>query len=78
MKRKLNQHLILKQNRQHAMYLFNRMRQKNNETIIEYAVKLKVQGESCEFRHNREERILEQLLKTTEDSEMIRKAIQKQ
>ena len=54
------------------------MRQKNNKTITESAVRLKEQAESCEFRNNREDRILEQLIQKTEDSEMIRKAIQKQ
>ena len=54
------------------------MRQKNNETITKYAVRLKEQAESYDFRDNRKDRILEQLIQTTEDREMIRKAIQKQ
>lgn len=53
------------------------MRPENNETITVYAMRLKEQAESCEFGDNREDRILEQLIQTIEDSEMITKAIQK-
>ena len=51
------------------------MRQENKETISEYAMRFNEQTESCEFRDNREDRILEQLIQTIEDSEMITKAI---
>ena len=54
------------------------MRQENKETITEYAMRLKEQAEPCDFGDNREDRILEQLIQTIEDREMITKAIQKQ
>ena len=40
-------------------------------------MRLKEQAECCELRDNRQDRILEQLIQTTEGSEMIRKVIQK-
>ena len=69
-KRKLNQHFKPKQNKQHAKYLFKRMKLENNETITEYAVRLKEQAESCESETT--DRILEQLIQTTEDRKMIK------
>ena len=39
----------------------------NKETITEYSMRLKEQVESCKFRDNREDRILEQLIQTIED-----------
>ena len=49
------------------------MRQKNNKTITEYVVRLKEQTEFCKFKDNRQDRILEHLIQTTEDNEMIKK-----
>ena len=37
-KKKFNHQFISKQNKQHAKYLFNRMRQENKETITEYSI----------------------------------------
>ena len=74
-KRKLNHHFIPKQNKQHAWYLFYRMRQENKETITEYPMRLKEQAESCEFS---EDRILGQLIQTIENNGTITKAIRKQ
>ena len=54
------------------------MRQENKETITEYVMRLKEEAESCEFGDNSEDRIIEQLIQTIENSEMIIKAIQKQ
>ena len=68
-KRKLNHHFIPKQNKQPAMYLINRMRQENKETITEYDMRLKEQAASCEFGNNREDRILEQLIQIIEKTE---------
>ena len=72
MKRKLYHHFIPKQNKQHARYLFNRMRLENKETTIEYAMRLKEQAECCEFGENREDKILEQLIQTIEGSEITK------
>ena len=54
------------------------MRKENKETITDYAMRPNEQAESCEFGDNREDRILEQLVQTIKDSEMITKAIKKQ
>ena len=56
-KRKLCHHFMLKQNKQHARYLFKRP--ENMVTISEYVMKLQEQAESCKFRDNREDKILE-------------------
>ena len=39
-------------------------------------MRLKKQAESCEFRDSKEDRILEQLIQTIEDSEMITKTME--
>ena len=51
------------------------MRQENKETITEYDMRFKEKTESCEFRENKEDRILEQFIQTIEDREMLTKAI---
>ena len=54
------------------------MRQEHEESISKYAMRLREQTEACDFENNREERILEHVIQTIDDSEMITRAIQKQ
>ena len=77
-KKKLNHHFIPKQNKQHARFIFNKMRQEHEESISQYAMRLREQAETCDFENNREERILEHLIQTIDDNELITRAIQKQ
>ena len=52
------------------------MRQENKENVTEYAMRFKEQAETREFRDNREDRILEQLIQTSGDSEIMAKTME--
>ena len=62
-KRKLNTHFIPKKNRHYAVYLFTRLKQKRDETVVSYAARLRQHARDCEF-DNESARILEHLIQT--------------
>ena len=52
--------------------------QQNDDEIDEYLVRLQTKAERCEFNANKEERILEQIIKGLRNSEERRKFVSKQ
>lgn len=77
LKRKLNLHFVPKKNMQHARYVFSKERRHPEETIGSYAARLREKSEHCEFGTSQEERILEHIIQTIEDEELIKSTIHK-
>ena len=48
-----------------------------SETIISYAARLRYQAKECDFGAQENERILEHLIQTIRDAELIKRAIEK-
>ena len=77
LKNKLDHHFKPRQNKQHARYQFLRSTQRNGETIISYAARLREKARECQFEENEDDRILEHLIQTTSNKHLIKKAILK-
>ena len=57
-------------------YLFFKMRLYSGETTVSYAARLREQAMNCEF-HDCDERILEHIIQTTDNAELVRKILHK-
>ena len=66
-----------KKNKQHARYTFRKQRQEPRESIINYTARLREKAKDCEFGDQTVDRILEQLIQTIKDNDLIKKSIQK-
>ena len=75
---KLCEYFIPRQNKYLARYLFLKMRPRARERTVAYATRLREQANECEFGDNCEERLLEHLIMTVENQELIRKCIRKE
>ena len=75
LRKKLNNCFKPKKNRHHARYVFLKMRPTHDETTNANAARLREKANDCEFEANCDERILEQLIQTTQNRSLIQKAI---
>lgn len=77
LKRKLNNHFLPKKNKHHARYTFNKQQQIAGESVVTYAARLREKSKDCEFGEQTDDRILEHLMQTIKDSELVKRSIQK-
>ena len=77
LKRKLNNHFLPKKNKHHARYTFNKQKQIIGESVATYAARLREKSKDCEFGEQTDDRILEHLIQTIKDSELVKRSIQK-
>ena len=77
LKRKLNNHFLPKKNKHHARYTFNKQKQIIGESVVTYAARLREKSKDCEFGEQTDDRILEHLIQTIKDSELVKRSIQK-
>ena len=77
LKRKLNNDFLPKKNKHHARYTFNKQKQIAGESVVTYAVRLREKSKDCEFGEQTDDRILEHLVQTIKDSELVKRSIQK-
>ncbi|XP_045167266.2 uncharacterized protein LOC123530556 [Mercenaria mercenaria] len=73
---KLSEHFAPKKNIYYNRYIFLKMRPEPGESTGSYAARLREKTVGCDF-HNDNERILEHLIQTSENEELIRKVIYK-
>ena len=78
LKKKLNKHFSPRRNKYLARYLFQKMRPRPGERTVAYAARLREEAHECEFGDNYEERLLEQLIMTVGNENLIQKCIRKE
>ena len=76
-RKKLNDYFKPKKNKHHARYVFLKMRPTHDETTNAYTARLRKKANDCEFEANCDERILGNLIQTTQYRSLIQKAINK-
>ena len=76
LKGKLTEYFAPKKNKHYARYLFLKMRPHAGEGTMSYAARLQEKSMSCEF-HDSDERILEHIIQTTDNTELVRKVLHK-
>ena len=57
--------------------MFSKQRQEPGESVVSYAAQLREKAKDCEFGDQINDRILEQLIQTIQDKDLIKKSIQK-
>ena len=67
---------LTKKKAHYARYLFLKTRPQAGESTISDAARLREKAMSCDF-HDCDERILEQIIQTTDNAELVRKALHK-
>ena len=77
LKRKINIHFLPKRNKHHARCKFNKQKQIAGESVVTYSARLREKSKDCEFGEQRHDRILEHLIQTIKDSELVKRSIQK-
>jgi len=75
-KEKLNTYYTPKKNKQHARYIFSKCTPTNEESTVAYAARLREKAATCEFS-DMDDRILEHLIQTVRNVNLIQKAISK-
>jgi len=75
LRKKLNDYFKTKKNKQHARYVFLKMRPAHGEATNAYAAHLREKANDCEFEASCDEQILEHLIQTTQNQLLIQKAI---
>ena len=76
LKGKLTDYFAPKKNKHYARYLFLKMRPHAGEGTVSYAARLREKSMNCEF-HDSDERILEHIIQTTDNTELVRKVLHK-
>ena len=76
LKGKLNDYFAPKKNAHYSRYMFLKMRPQSGESTVSYAARLREKAKNCDF-HDNDERILEHIIQTTENQELVRKVIYK-
>lgn len=69
MKRKLNNH--------HAWHRFKKQKLELTESIVSYTARMRYQVRECEFGNREDKGILEHLIQTIRDKELVKRTIQK-
>ena len=77
LRKKLNDYFIPKRNTHYSRYMFSKMLPEREETTVAYATRLREKAHDCNFGSNYDERILEHLIQTIENSILIQKCISK-
>ena len=77
MREKLNDYFSPKGNKHYAGYMFLKMRPLAGETAVAYATRLREKAYDCEFGATIDDRILEHLIQTIENQQLIQKCISK-
>ena len=72
-----NDHFTPKKNKDHARYLFLKMRPHVGETISVYATRLREKTKEREFGDTFDERILKHIIQTIDNKKLIERAISK-
>ena len=73
---KLNNYFAPKKNVHYARYLFLKMKPHTGESTVSYAARLREKSKSCDF-HDDDERILEHIIQTTDNTDLVRKVLNK-
>lgn len=76
LKGKLNDYFAPKKNAHYSRYMFLKMRPQPWESTVSYAARLREKAKNCDF-HDDDERILEHIIQTTDNQDLIRKVIYK-
>ena len=76
LKGKLTNYFAPEKNKHYARYLFLKMRPHTGESTVSYAARLREKSKSCDF-HDADERILEHIIQTTDNTELVRKVLNK-
>ena len=71
---KLNNYFAPKKNIHYARYLFLKMKPHTGESTVSYAARLREKSKSCDF-HDDDERILEYIIQTTDNTDLVRKVL---
>ena len=74
---KLNNYFSPQKNVHYARYLFLKTKQLAGESTVSYAARLREKALKCEF-HDCDERILEHIIQTTTNAELVRQVLHKQ
>ena len=74
---KLNNYFSPRKNVHYARYLFLKTKQFAGENTVSYAARLREKALKCDF-HDIDERILEHIIQTTTNAELVRQVLHKQ
>ena len=80
LKRKLDNYFIPEKNKHHATYTFNKQSLEPGErleSLVSYAARLREKTKDCKIEDRIYEKILEHLIKTIKDDDLIKRSIQK-
>ena len=77
LRKKLNEYFFLMKNKHYARYIFLKTRPEAGEATVAYATRLREKAHECEFGDTNDERILEYLIQTIENQQIIQKCISK-
>lgn len=77
LKRKLNNHFLPRKNKHHARYTFSKEQMQSNETVVNYAARMREKARDCEFGDQFDDRILEHLIQTVSNENLIKECIRK-
>ena len=72
----MNYYFAPKKNIHFARYLFLKMKPHTGEGTVSYAARLREKSMSCDF-HDDDERILEHIIQTTDNTNLVRKVLNK-
>ena len=78
LREKLNTYFSPRKNKYLARYLFQKLRPRPGERTVAYAARLREKAEDCKFGDNYEERLLEQLIVTVRNDNLIQKCFRKE
>ena len=70
-------HFLPKNNKHHARFTFNKQKQIAGESVVTYAARLREKSKDGESGEQTDDRILEHLIQTIKDSELLKRSIQK-
>ena len=76
-KTKLNEYYVPRVNKHYERFLFLKMRPYRRESILSYTSRLREKAKTCQFQDSYEDKILEHLIQTIDNEEMIRKCMAK-
>ena len=74
---KLNECFLPKKNKHYARFIFLKTRPEAGEATVTYATRLREKAHECEFGETNDERILEHLIQTIQNQQLIQKCISK-
>lgn len=77
LKRKLDNYFLPKKNKHHGRYTFSKQRPAEGESVVTYAARLREKSRDCEFGEQTDDRILEHLIQTVKDNDLVKRSIQK-